>query len=258
MSHTRLETGPDYSTLVLARPDIRNALTGEEMLAEIIAAVTDPGAGVLLITGEGPAFSAGGNIKDMAERRGIFGGTPAEITEGYRLSIQRLTRVMATTDVVTIAAVNGPAVGAGFDLVLGCDLRLGSTDAWFAHTFVDLGIIPGDGGAWLLPRVVGWQRAAEIALTSRRIAADEAVALDILLEAVAPDALMERARQLAGEIAAKPRHSVRLAKRLLRLSRSMDLDGFLELSAALQAVSHGEPAHEEAMGRYLRRLSGRE
>lgn len=78
---------------------------------------------------------------------------------------------MLTTNVVTIAAVNGPAIGAGFDLVLGCDLRVGSTDGPVAHTFVDLGIIPGDGGARLLPRVVGWQRAFELSFTGRSVGA---------------------------------------------------------------------------------------
>ncbi|HEX2153434.1 MAG TPA: enoyl-CoA hydratase-related protein [Acidimicrobiia bacterium] len=252
-SETRLKRGDGYAVLTLARPDIRNAITGEEMLGEVIAALNDPGAGVLIITGEGSAFSAGGNVKQMAEAGGIFGGTPQEISESYRSTIQQLTRSLLTTDVVTIAAVNGPAVGAGFDLVLGCDLRIGSTEAWFAHTFAELGIVPGDGGAWLLPRVVGWQRAADIALTARRVPADEAVSLDILLETVEPDELLARARALAEQIVAKPSHSVRLTKRLLRHARSMDLDGFLDLSAAFQAMSHAEPAHREALARYLER-----
>jgi enoyl-CoA hydratase/carnithine racemase len=101
--------------------------------------------------------------------------------------------------------------------------------------------------------VVGWQAATEIALTARRIPAEEAVALDILLRVVRPARLLEEARSLAAEIASKPRHSVRYTKRLLRHSRSMDLDGFLEFSAALQALSHAEPEHAEAVARYLER-----
>lgn len=254
---TRIELREGYAVLTLARPDIRNALTGEDMLEELVAVFTSPPAGVLVVTGEGPSFSAGGNVKSMASKEGVFAGTPVEITENYRRTIQQLTRAVATTDSVTIAAVNGPAVGAGFDLVLGCDIRIGSPDAWFAHTFTDLGIIPGDGGAWLLPRVVGWQRAAEIALTARRVGATEAVTLDILLEVVEPVRLLERAAELAAVIAAKPAHSVRLTKRLLRLARTTDLEGFLEISAALQAVSHAEPAHDEAVKGYLERLARR-
>lgn len=254
--HTRLEVEDGYAILTLARPDVRNAITDEEMLAEVTTAINAPGAGVMIITGEGSAFSAGGNVHEMSEEVGMFAGTPAQIAESYRATIQTLTRALASTDVVTIAAVNGPAVGAGFDLALGCDLRIGSGDAWFSHTFVDLGIIPGDGGAWLLPRVVGWQRAAELALTARRVPAEEAVDLDILLEVVPSRQLLDRARRLAGVIASKPAHSVRLTKRLLRHSRGMDLDGFLEYSAALQAISHAEPAHGEAVSRFVQRWKG--
>ncbi|MGH8926973.1 MAG: enoyl-CoA hydratase-related protein [Acidimicrobiia bacterium] len=253
--HTRIDTDGGVATLTLARPEIRNALTGPEMLEEVVSAFTDPpgDARVMVITGEGTAFSAGGNVKDMEERTGMFAGSPSEIVDGYRLGIQNLTRAVATTDVVTIAAVNGPAVGAGFDLVLGCDLRIGAAEAWFAHTFVDLGIIPGDGGAWLLPRVVGWQRATELSLTARRVLAEEARELDILLEVVEPGDLLPRCMELANQIAAKPAHSVHLTKMLLRHARTMDLAGFLDFSAALQAISHTEPAHTEAVARYMER-----
>jgi enoyl-CoA hydratase/carnithine racemase len=246
--------------VTLNTPETRNALTGEEVLGALIGAIADadrdPAVGVAVITGEGPAFSAGGNIKDMASRQGLFGGTPEEMNEGYRDSIQRLTRLMLQTDLVTIAAVNGPAIGAGFDLALACDLRLGSSRARFAHTFVDLGIIPGDGGAWLLPRVVGWQRASEMAFTGRMVEADEAVSMGILLEVVEPDRLLDRTRELAASIAAKPAHSVRLAKRLLRHARQGDLDAFLDLSAAFQAISHHTEAHQQAVDQYLARLKG--
>ena len=105
-------------------------------------AEADPDVVVTVIAADGPAFSSGGNIKDMAAREGMFSGAPAEMTERYRDTIQQLTRFLATTDLVTIASVNGPAVGAGFDLVLGCDLRIGSRNARFAHTFIEMGIIP--------------------------------------------------------------------------------------------------------------------
>ena len=256
--HTRFEKRDGVAVITLARPETRNAITGEEMLAELLHAIPeaadDPDVGVLIIEGDGPAFSAGGNVKDMAERKGFFSGTPEEINEGYRISIQRLTTAMLTTDLVTIASVNGPAVGAGFDLALGCDLRLGSTTATFAHTFVDLGIIPGDGGAWLLPRVVGWQRAAELSFTGRTVGAVEAVSLGILLKTVEPERLRAATWELASQIASKPAHSVRLTKRLLRHSREMDLAGFLDLSAAYQAISHHTTAHAEALDAFVAKL----
>jgi enoyl-CoA hydratase/carnithine racemase len=255
---TRIESG--VGVVTLARPENRNALTGGEMLDELLDAIhdfeTDPEIGVMIIDAEGPAFSAGGNVKDMASKDGLFEGNAYEIAEKYRQTIQQLTRFMATTDLVTIAAVNGPAIGAGFDLVLGCDLRLGTSRARFAHTFIEMGIIPGDGGAWLLPRVVGWQRATELALTARSIGSDEAVAIGVLLELVPDSQLSVRAMDLATTIASKPRPAVVMAKRLLRQARSMDLDGFLEFSAALQSVAHSTPEHETSVNQYLDRLKG--
>lgn len=257
---TRAEDG--VAIVTLARPEIRNALTGEDMLDELLDAIhdaeTDADTGVLVLEAEGPAFSAGGNVKEMAAGEGLFEGNAAELTERYRETIQQLTRFMATTDLVTIAAVDGPAIGAGFDLVLGCDLRIGSRNSRFAHTFIEMGIIPGDGGAWLLPRVVGWQKATELALTARSVDAQEALRIGILLELVGSDQLSERVMALASEIASKPRPALVMAKRLLRQARSMDLDGFLELSAAMQAVAHSTPEHTQAVNAYVERLKNRE
>ncbi|HUG32511.1 MAG TPA: enoyl-CoA hydratase-related protein [Acidimicrobiia bacterium] len=257
---TNTEAG--VTTLTLADPASRNAITGEEMLEDILdildEAEADPEVTVIVIDADGPAFSSGGNVKDMAAGVGLFAGSPAEITEKYRNTIQQLTRFLATTDLVTIASVNGPAVGAGFDLVLGCDLRFGSRNARFAHTFIEMGIIPGDGGAWLLPRVVGWQRATELALTARFITAAEAESYGVLLEVVPEEKLEERVSEFARTIASKPSPAVVLAKRLLRQARTMDLDGFLELSAALQAIAHTTPEHSSAVADYVDRLKSRD
>lgn len=256
---TKTEAG--VTTITLAEPEIRNAITGVDMLEDLLDALdeseADTEVAVVVIDAEGPAFSAGGNVKDMAAREGLFSGSPSEMVERYRDTIQQLTRFLATTDLVTIASVDGPAVGAGFDLVLGCDLRFGSRNARFAHTFIEMGIIPGDGGAWLLPRVVGWQRATELALTARFITAAEAEKYGVLLEVVPDDKLATRVAEVARTIASKPRPAVTLAKRLLRQSRTMDLDGFLEFSAALQAIAHTTPEHETAVADYVERLQNR-
>lgn len=258
----KMKTENGVATITLADPDTRNAITGEEMLEDLLDTLdeveADPEVAVAIFDADGPAFSSGGNVKDMSEKVGLFSGDPAEMTEKYRETIQQLTRFMATTDLVTIAAVNGPAIGAGFDLVLGCDLRFGSRKANFAHTFIEMGIIPGDGGAWLLPRVVGWQRATELALTARSITAAEAENYGILLEVVPEDKLNSRVREVARTIASKPRPAVTLAKRLLRQARNMDLDGFLEFSAALQSIAHTTPEHMTAVASYVENLKNRE
>ena len=262
MSSTRTTLTDGVAVITLAQPETRNALTGGAMLEDLLDAIhdaeTDPDIGVLVLQAEGPAFSAGGNVKDMAAKDGLFAGNPAEITENYRETIQQLTRFMATTDLVTIAAVNGPAIGAGFDLVLGCDLRIGTPRARFAHTFIEMGIIPGDGGAWLLPRVIGWQRATELSLTARSIDADEAVKLGVLLRVVPENKMEDHVMKLARTIASKPRPAVVLAKRLLRQSKTMSLDSFLEFSAALQAVAHSTPEHDAAINQYVERFKDRD
>lgn len=262
MSSIRVREEDAVSVITLAEPEIRNALTGSDMLDELLDAIDDaesnPDISVMILDAEGPAFSAGGNVKHMAEGKGLFEGEPFEISGKYRDSIQQLTRMMATTDLVTIAAVNGPAIGAGFDLVLGCDLRIGTGRARFAHTFIEMGIIPGDGGAWLLPRVVGWQRATEMALTARSIDAETAVEWGVLLEVVSDSQLSIRAMDLATTIASKPQPAVVMAKRLLRQAKSMDLDGFLEYSAAVQAIAHTTPEHKEAVAAYLENFKNRD
>ncbi len=208
-----------------------------------------------MITGAGDAFSAGGDVKQMADRTGMFSGEPYDLGEGYRKTIQQLTRALVNTDLVTIAAVNGPAVGAGFDIALACDLRLGSPTARFAHTFIDLGILPGDGGAWLLTRVVGGQRAAELAFTARMIDATTAVEYGILLSV--ENDVLSAADALADSIAARPAHSLRMTKRLLRHARTADLEIFLDLTAAMQAIAHTTDNHRQAVDDYVRRLEGR-
>lgn len=256
---TRTENG--VSRITLANAETRNAITGEETIEELLDALddaeTDPAVTVAIIDAEGPAFSSGGNVKEMAAKEGLFAGSPVEMTEKYRDTIQQLTRFLATTDLVTIASVDGPAVGAGFDLVLGCDLRFGSRNAQFAHTFIEMGIIPGDGGAWLLPRVVGWQRATELALTARFITAAEAENYGVLLEVVPADKLASRVSEVAQTIADKPAPAIVMAKRLLRQARNMDLDGFLEFSAALQAIAHTTPEHTTAVTSYVEKLQKR-
>jgi enoyl-CoA hydratase/carnithine racemase len=258
----KVKTEDAITRITLSDPDTRNAITDvatiEDLLDALHDAETDPEVVVAILDAEGPSFSSGGNVKDMAAGEGIFAGSPAEQVETYRETIQQITRFLATTDLVTIASVNGPAVGAGFDLVLGCDLRFGSRNARFAHTFIEMGIIPGDGGAWLLPRVVGWQRATELALTARFITSAEAESYGVLLEVVPEDKLDAHVTEVARTIASKPQPAVVMAKRLLRQARSMDLDGFLEFSAALQAVAHTTPEHLTAVAAYVERLKNRD
>lgn len=241
--------------LTFQRDDVRNALTGTALVEDILSTLDwcnrTPEVSVLILTGAGKAFSAGGNIKQMRDREGLFSGSVLEIQEQYRRGIQQLPLAIQRTEVPIIAAVNGPAIGAGMDLACMCDLRIGSEHALLGETFLNLGIIPGDGGAWFLPRLVGAQRAAELIFTGRLVKADEARELGLLLEVVAADELLPRARDLAVQIAAQPPQALRLSKRLLKLGQKTELAEFLDLCACFQGMAHHTDDHLEAINAFL-------
>jgi enoyl-CoA hydratase/carnithine racemase len=256
-----LEIRDRIAVLTLNRPDIRNIISHEPMIAEIEGACAEvnrnPDVSVLVLTGAGTVFSAGGNVKDMAERADMFGGSPAEVARGYRHGIQRIPLAIEAVEMPTICAVNGPAIGAGCDLTFMCDLRIASEAARFGETFVNLGIVPGDGGAYFLPRALGSQKAAEMIFTGRLIDAAEALATGLVLKVVPPDRLMATAMELAAEIAAKPPHALRLAKMLYRQGlRATNLRDFLDTCAAFQALCHHTADHIEAVKALLERRPG--
>ena len=245
-------------TLTLNSPAERNALSTPEQWAAIVDAVervkADMSVKAVVLTGAGTAFCAGGNVKDMRDKKGIAGGTPNQIREGYRNGIQRIPLALYNLDVPTIAAVNGPAIGAGCDLACMCDIRIASSTAKFAESFVKLGIIPGDGGAWLLPRTVGMSKAAEMTFTGDVMGAEEAAACGLVSRVVAPDQLLAEARALAERIAANPAPALRMAKRLLREGQHVRLDTLLEMSAAFQALAHFTPEHDAAVLAFVNKM----
>ena len=242
-------------TVRMDRPESRNALTEPEQMQEFVDLCAqvkrDRSMKVVVLTGNGSAFCAGGNVKDMRERGGIFAGSPYEVRESYRNGIQSIPLALYELDVPVIAAVNGPAIGAGLDLACMCDIRLSSDSALFAESFVRLGIVPGDGGAWLLPRIVGMPRASLMAYTGDTIDAAKALAWGLVVDVVPAAQLEQEAQALARRIAAHPAHALRLTKRLLREGQHMRLDSLLELSAAFQALAHHTEDHREAVDAFL-------
>jgi enoyl-CoA hydratase/carnithine racemase len=253
-----VEVADAVATVTLERPDVRNVISDAPMVDELPDVCeslnADPDVRVVVLTGRGKAFSAGGNIRLMHERAGMFGGTAAEIADAYRRGIQRLIRAIVAVEVPVIAAVNGPAIGAGFDLALACDLRIAARTAVFGETFVNLGLIPGDGGSWLLPQVVGFQRAAELAFTGRVIDAAEARALGIVLTLHEPDGLLPAAYELARTIAQKPATAMRYTKRLLARARvGTPFEQILDEASVLQASLHATPDHHAAVEAMVQR-----
>jgi enoyl-CoA hydratase/carnithine racemase len=257
----RLTIDDGVATLLLDSPQTRNALGGDAQYGAIEAAVQaivrDKTVRAVIVTGAGSAFCAGGDIKKMADRTNDPSIEPHDDRYAYKECIHRIPRSLFALEVPTIAAINGPAIGAGLDLACMCDIRIASERATFAESFVTLGIIPGDGGAFLLQRAVGYAKAAELTFTGEVIDAAEALRIGLVSRVVAPDELLPAATDLARRIARNPGHALRMAKRLLREAQTARLETILELSAAFQAVAHHSGDHRERITSAVDRLTRR-
>ena len=241
-------------TLTMNELETRNALTGNTAADEFVSICNQIDSNkkikTVIITGNGTAFSAGGNLKDM--KKMLDDDLSSEvIRESYRQGIQRIPLALYNLEVPTIAAVNGPAIGAGCDLACMCDMRIGSHNASFAESFVKVRTIPGDGGSWFLPRVVGMSKAAEMSFTGDRVDAEEALKIGLISLLTTPETLLTEANSLAERISANPSLVLRMTKKLLREGQRQDLASLLELSANLQSIAHKTADHHEAVHAFL-------
>ena len=245
----------------LNRPDRLNALPdledGEAFATACAGVNADFDVRCVVLTGAGRAFSAGGDLKAMQARRDMFGGSGAEIRERYRRVVHRIVRSLYGLEVPLIAAVNGPAMGLGCDIAGLADIRIASETASFGVPFLKLGIVPGDGGAWLLPSNVGYARAAELLFTGRSIDAATAADWGLVNRVVPAEALMDEAMKTAGEVAAQAPHALRMAKTLLRQGRDVNFDQMLEMTAAMQALAHLTADHAEGATAALEKRAAR-
>lgn len=249
------DLGGGIVLLTLNKPDLRNPITEPDLLEAMLAMLAridgDQSVKVAILTGAGKGFSSGGNVNAMKPGGYLNHGEPNATRGGYRRGIQRLPEAFARLEVPVIAAVNGAAIGAGMDLACMCDLRIASEHASFAESFVKLGLISGDGGAWLLQRTVGFAKAAEMTLTGEALSAAEALEFGLVSRVVSAEELLPAARKLAEKIAANPAHAVRMNKRLLWEARRLDLGGVLEMAAGMQAICHETADHAEAVKAFL-------
>lgn len=255
MSALLLEKSGFVVTLTINRPDSRNPL-GEEgdgnLFAEAAERINgDRDARCVILTGAGSAFSAGGNVKAMRERSGAFAGAGVHIRERYRSGIHRIVRSLWGIDVPMIAAVNGPAIGLGNDVACLADLRIAADTAVFGATFLRVGLVPGDGGAWILPRTIGHARAAELFFTGDTIDAQTALSWGLVSRVVPAADLMREARALAEKIVRQPPDVLRMTKRMMREGQSVSFETIMEMSAAMQSLAHLTEDHREAVNAFF-------
>jgi enoyl-CoA hydratase/carnithine racemase len=255
MSALLFEKTGSLVTLTINRPDARNPL-GEEGDGELFAAAAnrinaDRDVRCAILTGAGKAFSAGGNLKAMRERSGSFSGAGIHIRERYRNGIHRMVRALWGIEVPLIAAVNGAAIGLGNDVACLADMRIAADSAIFGATFLKVGLVPGDGGAWILPRIIGHARAAELFFTGDTIDAQTALAWGLVSRVVASDQLMIEARALAERVCRQPPDVLRMTKKLMREGQSATFDAIMEMSAAMQGLAHLTTDHAEAVAAFF-------
>jgi 2-(1,2-epoxy-1,2-dihydrophenyl)acetyl-CoA isomerase len=249
-------------TLTMNRPDSRNAIGGHQDCQDVIDALRraeeDASISCIVLTGAGTSFSAGGNLKGMKTRSGIGRlATPEATRANYRRGVQRMIRALWDCEVPMIAAVNGHAIGLGLDLACICDIRIAADTARFASSFIKVGIVPGDGGAWILARAVGLSRASEMILTGDTLDARTAESIGLVSRVVPGDQLLSEAQAIAQRIVVNPAKALRLAKRLLREGQQQRLGDVLELSAAFQALAHETKDHDEAVEAFLEKREPR-
>ncbi len=255
MSALLFEKSGPIVTLTINRPESRNPL-GEEgdgdLFAEAAAKINaDRDVRCAILTGAGQSFSAGGNVKAMRERSGAFAGAGVHIRERYRHGIHKIVRSIWGIEVPLIAAVNGHAIGLGNDVACLADIRVAADNAVFGATFLKIGLVPGDGGSWILPRVIGYQRAAELVFTADTIDAATALNWGLVSKVVPATTLMDEARSFASRICRQPPDVLRMTKKLMREGQNVSFDTIMEMSAAYQALAHLTEDHKEAVSAFF-------
>jgi len=256
LEDVRYATDGPVATITLDRPDARNAYS-DAMVHSLVTALDQAEANreirVIVLTGAGRAFCAGGDLKRMRDHSGMFAGDAAELRRRYIDGIHKIPRRLAGCEKPVIAAINGAAIGAGLDLACMCDLRIAANGGKLGSTFVKVGLIPGDSGAYFLARTIGFSRALELVLTGRILTAEQGLAIGLVHEVVDRQSLQAAVRTRALELAALPPVAVTLTKRAAYRSWGASLDQALELAATYQGISQTTEDHQAAVEALLTR-----
>ena len=246
----RYDKSEGIATITLNRPERMNAFTPkmlDEWLAALQDAHLDAETRVIILTAEGRGFCTGMDVQAQAQGQGLLpqGRSPAAARNFLRDTVHRIPRLVAQLDKPYIAAVNGAAVGAGMDMASMCDVRIAADTARFGMTYVRMGLIPGDGGCYYLPRIVGMARALDLIWSGRLFDAEEALRIGYVSEIVAADELMAHTREYALKLAKGPAVAIQLAKRLVYRSLDVGVEQALEMAQqAMTIAQNTEDARE--------------
>ena len=236
--------------VTLNNPDQSNAISYEmiDSLTKILKlADFDPQIRVIILSGEGKNFCAGGDIRAMKEKSGMFAGDANELRMRYMHGIQQIPKCIEDLSKPVIAMINGAAVGAGCDFAMMCDLRIGSEKSKFAETFNKLGLVPGDGGTFFLTRVVGYAKAIQMFMTSEMIEGEKALQFGLLNYLVPHDQLEQETVKLAEKISNSAPVAVQLTKKAMKISYLHDLASSLDMLAGYQGIAQRTNDHFEAV-----------
>ena len=248
--HVIYESDGQIATITLNRPEAKNAFSPEMITLwreSLEKAGADDSIRVIVVTGKGDTFCSGGDIKDMAEGRLVSWDMKRFLWDG----VHRIALTLEDLDKPVIAAINGYAMGAGFDMALMCDLRVTSDRARLSESYINMGLIPGDGGAFFLPRLVGTSKALELLLTGHVMTAEEALGLGIVNRVVPHDRLMEETLKLASVIAGKPPLAVRMMKRAVYQGLTSTLRAHLDYISSQESLLSETGDHREAARAFL-------
>ncbi|OYY92104.1 MAG: enoyl-CoA hydratase [Sphingomonas sp. 28-66-16] len=239
----------------LNRPEARNAVDGplRSLLTTTLESLgNDAAVGAIILTGNGRAFCAGGDIAQMKARlESSPGAVAAQGWKHQRRNTHRLVTALATIEKPVIAAVNGAAAGLGADLALACDTIVASRHAKFLYSYILRGLIPDGGGMYFLPRRVGLARAKQLIFTGRTVDAGEALAIGLIDQIAEPDDLLGSALALAEDYAAHSPIALGLAKSVLNHSFEMTLDDVLSSGAAAQGICYASDEHRASVTAFL-------
>ena len=236
--------------ITLNRPESSNAYS-EDMVKSFVEALRtadeDQDTRVVVITGAGKNFCAGGDIKAMKNKTGMFAGESNELRENYMDGIQKIPKILSEMRKPVIAMVNGAAVGAGCDLAAMCDLRIASESASFAETFAKVGLVPGDGGAYFLIRLIGFGKATEMFLTCRSYSAQEALSMGLVNKVVPHEDLEHEVLKLASLLENLPPIALQMTKKSLKDAYHSSLSSHLDLVSSFQGITQRSSDHFRAL-----------